>query len=118
MANPEGDKWEKPEGADEDLVFLMVQLMETWFLADREMLISYFGTQFLPKHIREWPSLENASKQDVLDALAKATARCDRGRQYAKGKTSFEMLAKLSPDLVENACPNAARLLKFLRNVQ
>jgi hypothetical protein len=32
------DNWDKPEGAGDQQVFLMVQVMESWFIADREAL--------------------------------------------------------------------------------
>ena len=49
------DGWPRPEGAGDDRAFLMVQVMETWFLADREALRSYFGTGFGENALRAWP---------------------------------------------------------------
>ena len=63
------DGWDKPAGALEDQAFLMVQLMETWFLADRDLLRSYFGASFRDKHIRKWPELEAVPKTTVLKSL-------------------------------------------------
>ena len=43
------DKWHRPEGVGDDQDFLMVQVMETWFLADRAALQEYFGAKFKEK---------------------------------------------------------------------
>jgi len=93
----------------------MVQVMETWFLADRETLRKYFGASLREEALRAWPSLERVPKDTVLDALSRATAACRT--PYAKGKVSFEILAKLNPNRVEQACPNAKRLLDRLRGL-
>jgi len=66
-------------------------------------------------HLRQWPSLEAVLKATVFDALAKATAACQK--RYAKGKVSFELLGQLNPDPVEAACPHAKTLLDRLRGL-
>ena len=110
------DGWDKPAGAADDQAFLMVQVMETWFIADREMLKTFFKPDFNDARIPHWPNLEAVIKTTAYEALAKATADC-KTRQYAKGKISFEMLAKLDPATVEAACPTARRLLDRLRAI-
>ena len=110
------DDWGKPVGANDDQAFLMVQIMETWFLADRDMLRAYFGDAFSEKHLRAWPSLEDVPKAKVYEALAKATAQC-KTKTYSKGRISFEMLGKLNPVKVEKACPHAKALLERLRSL-
>lgn len=108
------DQWIKPESIGDDRVFLMVQMMETWFLADRDLLKSLFGSRFRENHLKQWPALEAVPKADVLKTLERATAACPR--QYTKGKTSFELLERLNPQAVEQACPHAKKLLSFLRS--
>lgn len=109
------DGWAKPSAATEEHAFLMVQVMETWFLADRTLLRDYFGATLREGHLREWPALEDVPKPTVLDSLRQATADCER--QYAKGKVSFDLLSKLNPAVVEAECPHARRLLNRLRSV-
>lgn len=109
------DGWTRPPGAADDQAFLMVQVMETWFLADRNMLRRYFGNSLRENHLPQWPVLEAVPKRSVFDALAKATAGCRK--HYAKGKVSFELLGLLSPPLVEAACPHAKALLERLRGI-
>lgn len=108
------DGWEKPEGAADDQVFLMVQLMETWFLADRDLLRRYFGQALRENPFRAWPDLEAVPKETVLRTLDQATAACRT--PYAKGKVSFDLLGNLDATLVENACPHAKLLLDYLRS--
>jgi len=91
----------------------MVQVMETWFLADRELLKSYFGSSFRENHLRKWPVLEEIPKPTIFEALEKATAGCPK--RYAKGKISFELLGQLDPQKVETACPHAKTLLERLK---
>lgn len=109
------DGWKRPSGAAEDQAFLMVQVMETWFLADRDLLRRYFGKSLRENHLREWPVLEAVPKITVFDALKKATAGCQR--PYAKGKVSYELLGQLSANQVEAACPRARALLGRLRSM-
>lgn len=111
-----GDKWDKPEGAKDDQAFLMVQVMESWFLADREALKSFFGEHFREQAIPKWPHLEDVPKKTVLRALDQATAACE-SRRYAKGDMSFSLLADISPAEVEKSSPHAKALFERLRNL-
>ena len=107
------DGWTRPDGARDDRAFLMVQVMETWFLADREALRSYFGAGFGGNALRAWHNLEDVPKSTVLQALGRATASCRK--RYSKGKVSFELLAHVDPARVEAACPHARALLNELK---
>lgn len=114
----ERDGWARPGGAGDDQAFLMVQLMETWFLADRGALQRYFGAGFRENQLKTWPDLERVPKATVLKALDRATAKCSK--RYAKGRISFELLAKIAPASVAEACPHAKDLgerLTFLQPV-
>lgn len=109
------DGWSKPVGAGDNDAFLMVQIMETWFLADRDALRKYFGSRFAENTLGQWAKLENVPKATVLDALHKATERCPN--RYAKGRVSFELLAQVDPARVEASCPHGKALLKRLREL-
>ncbi len=108
------DRWDKPEGAGDDDAYLMICCMETWLVADRKTLKDFFGQNWRDKALPEWPAPEKISKQQVWDALKKATAGCAR-KHYAKGKVSFELLGKIDPAEVEKRCPAARRLLERLQ---
>ena len=110
------DNWSPPDGAGDDRAFLMVQVMETWFLADREALRRHFGSRFRENALPQWPRLEDVPKASVLAALKDATFRCSP--PFTKGKVSFQLLAEINPGLVETACPHAKCLLQRLRTPQ
>lgn len=107
------DRWNRPQNAADDSAFLMVQMMEHWFVADPAALERYFGQGFKRSAMKQWPNLEAVPKVTVIDALAQATNECSK--QYAKGKPSFEILAILDHTAVTSACPAAARFLARLR---
>ena len=107
------DRWTRPDAAGDDQAFLMVQVMETWFVADRDALRRYFGAEFRENAIRRWPELEAVPKTTVFETLDRATAACRK--RYAKGRVSFKLLARIDPARVEAACPHARALLDRLR---
>jgi hypothetical protein len=107
------DDWAQPAGAGDDQAFLMVQIMETWLLADREALKRYFGAGFRADALKAWPRLESVAKDTVLKALERASAGC--AMRYSKGRVSFDLLGQIDPGLVGSACPHACALLDRLR---
>lgn len=109
------DSWNQPQGAVVVSAYLMVQVMETWFLADREALRGFFGPRLNENHFREWPDLEEVHKDSALSALERATSNCQK--PYRKGRVSFELLGQIDPQRVADACPHARALLDFLRGL-
>ena len=109
------DNWEQPTKANDDQAFLMVQVMETWFLADRAALRKYFDQQFSENPLKQWPRLEDVPKLTVIKAIKSATANCSK--PYAKGKVSFELLEQINPAFVVTACPHAKVLLDRLETL-
>ncbi len=108
------DDWDRPEGATDENVHLMVQVMETWFLADKENLAEYFGSGFNKNALPARTDVENIAKTDVLDGLKKATRSCATKAQYNKGRHSFDILARIVPGKVTAASPYAGRLVSTL----
>jgi len=97
-----------------DRVFFMVQLMETWFLADQRTLRDYYGRGFNNHQLPANPRVENIPKDDVINGLRAATRECNK-RAYHKGKHAPDLLNQLDPTNVYNACPNFALLIDHLR---
>lgn len=105
------DGWHRPAGAGEDSAHLMVQVMESWFLADRDCLARYFGDGFRPSALpAEQRAIEDISKEDLAQALQEAP-RQSRKRQYAKGRDSFALLGLLDAKMVLAASPHAQKLV-------
>ena len=95
-------------------VFFMVQLMESWFLADQPMLESYYGRGFSVRSLPANPNIEDIPKLDVERGLRNATRRCSKGA-YSKTTHAPDLLNQLDPTTVYNACPNFALLIDYLR---
>jgi hypothetical protein len=90
--------------------------MESWFLADRQVLLAVYGGQLHAGALPGNPSIEQIPKADVLRGLKEATRDTQRG-SYRKGEQSFRLLEQLDPGLVEKAGPYARRFLDALRAV-
>ena len=109
------DSWQKPQNTSDDQAFLMVQLMETWFLADLEALRAFFGPKFSDSHLKGLKLPESVEKARVLDGLERATRNCST--RFKKGTVAFELLFRIDPKKIEAACPHAKRLLDRLRSL-
>ena len=107
------DGWERPDGATDEQCHLMVQVMESWFLADADTLSSFYGQGFRRQALPQNPNVEDVLKQDVLAGLAQATRDTGKGI-YNKGADSFAILEKLDPAKVRSASPYADRLISAL----
>lgn len=94
--------------------FFMVRVMESWFLADRQMLANYYGRGFNIGNLRGDSNIENIPKGDVEQRLHNATRECAKG-SYDKGKHAPGLLERLDPNAVYAACPNFALLIDYLR---
>ena len=104
------DNWGRPRAATDEQCHLMVQVMESWFLADVGALESFFGRDFRESALPQNPKIENVRKQDVKTGLEQATRNTSKGK-YDKGKHSFEILAELDPALVRCKSRHADRFL-------
>jgi hypothetical protein len=89
------------------------RIMESWFLADVEILREYYGPEFASDRLPAHPNVEDAPKTDVERGLKEATRRTRKG-QYHKTAHAPDILAKLRPDLVRKRAPNCNRLFDTL----
>ena len=107
------DGWDRPKGATDEQCHLMVQMMESWFLADVEALESYYGQGFRVQSLPKNPDIERVPKNDVEGGLKLASR--DTGKsEYNKGRDSFEILERLDPAKVMAASGYAKRFVKAL----
>lgn len=107
------DNWERPDHATDDHCHLMVQIMESWFLADPQTLKTFYGQGYRPDALPSDQHVERIAKRDVLNGLARATRDTAKGR-HDKGTHSFRILEKLDPETITNASPHAKRLIELL----
>lgn len=111
-----GDEWKKPAGAADTDCHLMVQVIESWFLADRATLKNYFAQGFKENQLPAASNaIESVSKVQVYDALAKATRSCKTKDPYGKGDHSFELLAMIDPTVITAKSPWAKRFVDELK---
>jgi hypothetical protein len=116
LASRTGDGWQKPHDMGDDKAYLMVQVMESWFLADPEFLGGYFGNGFSRAALPSRNNLEEIPKQDVYSSLENAAKKTKKQR-YHKTRDGFPILAGISPDLVRRSSPQAESLLSTLEQV-
>jgi hypothetical protein len=113
-----GDGWDKPAHSDDLQCHLMVQCMEAWLLADRNMLKQFFGQGFKENALPAITnSLERTGKQQIYTALATASRDCKTKSQYGKGGHSFKLLALTDPLKVIDASPWARRFIETLQTM-
>lgn len=107
------DGWDRPDGATDDQCHLMVQAMESWFLADRASLGEFYGQGFQENALPSNPQIERVAKSDVVNGLNGASRNTTKG-SYDKGRHSFEILEKIDPKKVTDASPYAKRFVETL----
>ena len=107
------DGWSRPQGAKDSQCHLMVQLMESWFLADRGALEGFYGQGYRSNVLSPGQNVEHIPKQDVLDGLNQAARNTKKG-SYKKGAHSYKILAMLDPAKVKGASHYADRLIRAL----
>ena len=104
------DNWDKPDKAGDEDCHLMVQVMESWFLAEWETVAAFFGQGFKVSTKPIHP-IEKVDKDSVYGTLDKATRDCKSKSKYGKGAHSFRLLALISPNSVLDASPWAKRFI-------
>jgi len=109
-----GDKFEKPPAARDDQCHLMVVCMEAWFLADKPLLVTFFGQGFNGNVLPARKDIEQISKSELFTALARATKTCKTKAPYDKGEHSFDLLGRIDPAVVRKASPWADRFINAL----
>ena len=108
LATRQEDQWPISD-SDEDRVHLMVQVMETWIIADAPALVCYYGKGFREEALPSNKPLEDVLKYDIRHALRKATKETHSGR-YHKTRDAPDLLAKMDPGRVRQRCPACKRL--------
>jgi hypothetical protein len=123
MANPDAawehlrtvttvPKWAQPEGAGDNQVLFMTTCMETWIVADRDVLSDHYGRELQESALPPLAGMEERGRHDVQNMLEHATRNC--ANAYEKGIRSFEILGKLTPATLENHLPSFVRVRRIL----
>lgn len=88
---------------------LMVQMMEAWFLADKEKLAEFYGKGFRANALPKNKNVEAISKSDVETGLKNATRDTSK-KEYDKGSHAGEILRIIDSNKVCQAAPHCERL--------
>jgi hypothetical protein len=113
LATREGDSWRRPASAGDDQAHFMVQVMESWFIADPDALARYYGPKFNRRALPRRINIEEISKIDVFHALRNATKNTAKG-EYHKTRDGFGLVEEIDPALIRGASTHAERLLAVL----
>lgn len=98
--------------------FLMVQTMESWFLADRNTLAAFYDGGFLPNSLPgSSKNIEVIRKEDIEPALKKATRKTNSKGEYHKIDHGAALLGLIDPVRVGDASHHAANFNEFLRSL-
>ena len=109
------DHWQIPQTSAPH-IFLMVQCMESWFLADKDTLEQYYGQKFLRNALPARANVEAIPKADVMGSLEHASAPCQK-KKYHKTNHGFAIFALINPLLIESASQHAKLFNDFLRSL-
>jgi len=109
-----GDGWTKPKSSSDIDCHLMVQVMESWFLADKETLSAFFGQGFRMSALPSQNAVETVGKEEVFRGLKQASQKCKTKTPYEKGLHAFKILALIDSQKICNASPWAKRFIDTL----
>jgi hypothetical protein len=104
----------KQQGLDQShagSIFWMVQMMESWFHADKDALAKFYGDGFNGNALKPNPRVEEIPKKDLEDGLRAATRATQKGA-YHKTAHGPMLLALINRDLVREAAPNCDRMFQ------
>lgn len=94
-----------------DSIYWMVEMMESWFHADKETLARWYGDRFNLNALKQNPNVEEISKKALRDGLSAATKNTGKGDYFDhKASHGSQLLAMIDPDLVCKAAPNCRKL--------
>jgi hypothetical protein len=97
-----------PANSDKS-VFWMVEMMESWFYADKDKLAEFYGPGFQRSSLKANPKVEEIPKRDLVNGLKAATGNTNKGA-YHKTAHAPKLLERIRPELVRAAAPNCERL--------
>jgi hypothetical protein len=95
-----------PKRIQVERIHWMVQVMESWFLADGAALKAYYKKGFKPSGLPKRSNVEEISKSDVFKALKRVA-----GQGYEKSAHAPKILELLSPETVRARAAHCGRFL-------
>lgn len=110
------DNWDF-EGVEHERVHLMVQCMETWIVADPDVLERFYGQHFSRTALPVRQNLEEEPKRDIYSKLERATSdrRITKG-PYGKIKHASQLLQRIAREKVAERCSHFATFTQWLES--
>ncbi len=110
-----------PEVTD-DQCHLMVQIMESWFLADLNALRGFYIDELDDKELNKYQDInnvENIDKKDIEQVLIQATKETSYGNYWEYGKTlhASKILKRLNANTVRKKAKHCDRLFTTLETL-
>jgi hypothetical protein len=91
------DGWRIP--LEDDNCHLMVQVFETWLLADIKSLRVFYGNGFMDNAIPKTADIEKIAKEDIYKSLTLATKNTQKG-EYQKINHASKLLERIDLAIV------------------
>jgi len=104
----------RPAGAAADSAHMMVQVMESWIVADPANLKRFYGQNFNPGQLAVNPDIEQVPKDDILNGLKDATKNSKSG-EYHKTRHGFDLIMQTDPKKLRARSFRAAQFLDYVR---
>lgn len=105
-------KW-KLQKVTDDQCHLMVQIMESWFLADIDALKNFYGNEFKENKLPKTQNIEKVGKVEVETKLKGATKNTKKG-EYHKIHHGSEILQTVNPRKVRDAASFCNKLFEVI----
>lgn len=106
------DNWGLVESQNE-CCHLMVQVFESWLIADIDALRKFYGSRFQASALSCSPNVESIDKTTVYSALKRATRLTQKG-EYDKIHHGPKILKMVDVSKVKDAAPHCKRLFDML----
>ena len=97
------------ENAEENQCHLMVQIMESWFFADKDKLAEFYGQNFNRNALAKYKNVEKIEKDKIESGLANATKNTQKG-EYHKTRHGAKLLELINPQKVRESSPHCEKL--------
>ena len=107
------DDWRDLASVPVEDIHLMVQVMETWLVADEDALQRYYGQDLRREELPGEENLECVAKADIIAAFDRATRHTQRGK-YQKVGHATKLLAMINAERVRARCWHCDRLFDVL----
>jgi hypothetical protein len=95
---------------------LMVQVMETWLVADVNALMDFYGNNFNDNPIPKRQDIEQVGREEIYRILKEATKKTQKG-EYHKINHGLVILGKVDVATVRRKAPHCEQLFATLTKV-